>query len=552
MSDVAFHVRLGWHTVIRKLRTALQGPPTHPDFIRAAHYFSDGWALNLWQVVNPASILSELGTIRDDGFNTVILVFPWRGFQTDQLCPAYDPFYERQLHRVLSAADRLNMSVIVRVAYTYQLAVSDNLSGITQAQRLLTDDETRQAWLDYLGRLYRICHSHRSFRQGFVSWEEFWHAFGSWQLRNARPRRELAVTTGYLDYLSRQGIEAIEEIPQPGDPGHASFHAFTNHRIRELYEMALEVFPGLSMEFRVDKERLETDDGVQWVSNDDYADHSELRYTYWAPFMGAENKGETLGAGEAADLLSHMLDEVSYQGSQPGHVVDQFNFVDEAPKFKGIHAEIKEDEVPDFLQLAVPLLREMSRGYGVWAYRDYRQNILFNARFLMGMRGWQVIQGKARPRRRGGIRIGRGGVLRQFLPPTVSGLQRGVGFESLTLAVAMDGKASEAGLQARINAGPWVAPSAGAHARELLCEIPADFGAVMADGLLLELRNNGRRLDIDAMSLYHWVFRGGIRDYEGQESTYYAAVVAFNQSLDDYHEGAWKDQIGRHNPGTLI
>ena len=31
MSDMAFHVRLGWHTVIRKLRTALQDKTRKPD-----------------------------------------------------------------------------------------------------------------------------------------------------------------------------------------------------------------------------------------------------------------------------------------------------------------------------------------------------------------------------------------------------------------------------------------------------------------------------------------------------------------------------------------
>jgi len=529
---------------VRKVRTLLQGPPTHPDFVRAAHYFSDGWALNMWQILDPPRVAAELRAIQQDGFNTIILVIPWRGFQVDQLQPAYDPFHERQLNRVMTAADRLGLSVIVRVAYTYQIFMENNLSGIVQAQRLLTDEDTHKAWLDYLARVFRICHSYRCFRQGFLSWEEFWHAFGSWQLRDPGPRSKLARATGYLDYLEQHGIAGVTEIPRPGDPAHASFLAFTNHRIRECYEAARSVFPGLSMEIRVDKERVESGDEIQWIRNDHFGDHSAPRYTYWAPFMGAQNKGERLGAQGAAQLLEHMLDEVSDRGSRPDHIVDQFNFVDESPKFKGVHAEIEPDEVADFLRLAVPLLRQKSGGYGVWAYRDYRQNVLFNARFLMGMKGWQIPRGRGRRLRRGGIRLSSGTVLRQCLPPTVAGLQRGVGFERMTLQVALHNVPASAGLQARINAGPWLSLELLAEEKQYRAEIPIDFGGVMADGVILELSNAGPAVDIYSLWLYHWVFRGAIRREDGTPSRYHKAIVAFNKELEDYPLTGGMDRTG--------
>jgi hypothetical protein len=534
MNDLMFRLRHLRRTLVRKLRTVMQGPPSHPEFIRAAHYFSDGWALNMWQVMDPRKVLGELRAIQQDGFNTIILVIPWRGFQVDQLEPAYDSFYERQLTRVMSAADRLGLSVIVRVGYTFQIAMDNNLSGITQAQRLLTDEDTQQAWLHYLTHIYRICHGYRSFRQGFLSWEEFWHAFGSWQLRDSRPRIEQAEATGYLDYLKKRKIEGVTEVPRPGDPAHASFHAFTNHRIRAFYELARSAFPGLSMEFRVDKERMQTGDEIEWVRNDDYSDLSELRFSYWAPFMGAENRGEKLDAEQAAHLFGHMLDEVSYQGSRPEHIVDQFNFVDEAPKFKGVHAEIHDDQVARFLQMSVPLLREKARGYGIWAYRDYRQNILYNARFLMGMQGWQVPRGRGRLLRRAGLRLGSGTVLRQYLPATVSGLQRGVGFASLTLQIALLRMPPEDGLQARINAGPWMPLALDGEQKEYRADIPVDFGGVMADGLILELKNGGPALDIYSLWLYHWVFRGAIRLEDATPSRHYQAVVEFNAALEQY------------------
>ena len=62
---------------------------SHPPFVRAAHYFSDGWPLNFWQIMDPGKLIEELSQIIGDGFNTIILVIPWRGFQSDQLKPEY-------------------------------------------------------------------------------------------------------------------------------------------------------------------------------------------------------------------------------------------------------------------------------------------------------------------------------------------------------------------------------------------------------------------------------------------------------------------------------
>jgi hypothetical protein len=440
----------------RKIRTLLQGPPVHPSFIKATHYFSDGWALNMWQVVDPRKVRTELSGIMEDGFNTIILVVPWRGFQIDQLEPAYDSFYTRQLQCVLGIADSLGLSVIVRVAYSHQILPHNTLSGITQAQRLLLDSDTRKAWLAYLGRLYEVCHGFRSFRMGFLCWEEFWHAFRRWQQYKPETRRELAKSSGFSTYLENQGIDGEVEIPKPDDAAYGAFHSFANGRIREMYELATTAFPGLSMEMRVDKDRVQGEEGVEWKTNDRYLELDELRFSYWAPFMGAENAGEKLDAGQAANLLVHMLDEVTDKGSCVKHVIDQFNFVDNAPKFQGIHAAIAQPEVAPFLQRAAPLLLEKSRGYGIWAYRDYRQNVLYNARFLMGMKGWQVVRGACRPLGRGGVKLGKTSLIRQTLPSKVAGLQSAVAFNSFRLLIDLHRQPSMVDLSVRINAGPWL------------------------------------------------------------------------------------------------
>ena len=137
----------------RKLQPALSGPMLHPEFVCATHYFGEGWALNSLQVVDCDSLRTDMQKIVDDGFNTVIFVVPWRGVQTDHYSPHYEDAYLRQLERMLAAAQRAGLSIIVRLSYAHQVLDRQPLSGITTIQRLLNDSATQEAWLDYMARV---------------------------------------------------------------------------------------------------------------------------------------------------------------------------------------------------------------------------------------------------------------------------------------------------------------------------------------------------------------------------------------------------------------
>ncbi|MFT5709805.1 MAG: hypothetical protein ACI8QT_000492 [Halioglobus sp.] len=533
MSELGYHIHRRYRTAVRKLQTAVKGPKVHPAYTRAAHYFSDGWVLNFWQIMDPRQLDADFKQIINDGFNTIILVIPWREFQNNQFHPFYDSFYIKQLDKVMRAADRHDLSVLVRVAYSHQIPERAALSGLTQAQRLLTDKDTQKVWLDYLARVFDICHGYRSFRYAFLSWEEFWHAFAHWQHYPLEFRTKLARDIGFKAYLDERGVRNIDAVPGNVEPEHEHYHAFINHRIAQMYQQALTVFPRLSMEIRVDKDRVRRADGeVEWLSNDSYEDIAGSRLTYWAPFMGASNKGETLPAARAVELLDHMLDEITDQGIKPNHIIDQFNFVDEAPKFKGIHAEIDSAEISHFLHAAAPLLASKSTGYGVWAYRDYRQNLLYNSRFLMGMRGWEQSSGSYSLLRKGGVRLGSSAILRQVLPPRVAGLQSAVPFDHFTLRIdCLCTITALHRLSVKINAANWIKLEPSSTARGFTTDIPVDSPIVFHDGIVIELRNDGAALKLGTLSLFHYVFRGGIRLESGQASTHHASVVDFNRQL---------------------
>lgn len=534
MSQIGYRIYRHYRTAIRKVRTAIHGPKVHPTQTRAAHYFSDGWVLNFWQIMDPRKLNSDFTQLIEDGFNTIILVVPWREFQSDQFDLKYDDFYIKQLDRVMTAADSHDLSVLVRVAYTHQIPEHATLSGLTQAQRLLTDEDTEKVWLDYLKRVFEICHGYRSFRNGFLSWEEFWHAFSRWQLYPLEFRTKLAQDTGFHDYLEARGINNVYAIPRVDEPEYEIFHAFINHRISLMFQRALEVFPRLTMEVRVDKDRLIDSNGeTHWLGNDNYHDISGTRLSYWAPFMGAANTGETLSATRAVELLDHMLDEVTDKGAKSNHIIDQFNFVDEAPKFKGIHAEIETTEVDSFLAKAAPLLIKKSSGYGLWAYRDYRQNLLYNARFLMGMRGWDHSSGPCKPDTKGGIWLGPSSTLRQVMPARVAGLQNAVPFDKFTLHIeASEAVGPQHRLSVKINATNWTTLDPTADGAGFTVEISVDRPVIQEDGIVLEIRNKGSAIKLGMLSLFHYIFRGAIRLESGEASTHHQAVVEFNRQLE--------------------
>jgi len=147
------------------------------------------------------------------------------------------------------------------------------------------------------------------------------------------------------------------------------------------------------MEVRVDRDLIQNNGEILWAQHDLALEDEQMRGSYWGAYYGANNQGELLSADEALGHFEFMLNEVSDHGKNTNHVVEQFNFVDNTPGFVG-HAKIDTQQLPEFLEGAAVLLKEKSRGYGLWAYRDYVDSAVYNGSFELGLRGWDI-QGEA-------------------------------------------------------------------------------------------------------------------------------------------------------------
>lgn len=95
-----------------------------------------------------------------------------------------------------------------------------------------------------------------------------------------------------------------------------------------------------------------------------------------------------------------MLGNIHNYNNGKGLYIDQFLFTDNTVGFE-YNAQLLDEEKPIYLEAIVPVLKNMSMGYGIWTYRDYGDNKLYNAQFALGDKGW-TLTGSGRVEERGG------------------------------------------------------------------------------------------------------------------------------------------------------
>ena len=95
-------------------------------YLKSATYYSDDWVINFWNSES-SHMDEELAQIAADGFNSIILVVPWREFQPSMSPQRYNDYAWEKFDRVMEAAERQNLKVMLRVGYTWDCYSSDNV-----------------------------------------------------------------------------------------------------------------------------------------------------------------------------------------------------------------------------------------------------------------------------------------------------------------------------------------------------------------------------------------------------------------------------------------
>ena len=385
-----------------------------PSYLKAATYVSDALVSNFWNSESD-HMDEELAQIAADGFNSIVLVVPWREFQPGVLPVSYNRYAFQKLDKVMNAANAHGLMVELRVGYVWDYYNDDVVTG--RFRDLLKDPSTRAAWLAYAKQIYRTASAHSNFYGGFMTWEDFWnYVEDAANLGKGANSRNAAKECGYQTWLKKHySLKQVNEYYQPAekftsydnvyiparkDYAYKLFYEFYDDFLNDLLEDTQKVFPNLSMEVRLDVDPVDAQDENGQVGASHYgtfpcadAGYTSLMYSV---SMG-HGFGDVLSAQEAIKTMNEQLSLVRANNGGKPVFIDQLLYMDATEGFEQ-NARLAESHRGAFLTGIPDTLRAHTNGYAVWTYRNYTNNPVYNHQFALGTRGWNVTNGSVMER----------------------------------------------------------------------------------------------------------------------------------------------------------
>lgn len=507
-------------------------------FLRAVHYFGRAHAVNFWDAADLSEAPGHLARIRADGFNAVVVVVPWRGFQRSMTPPAYDEENLARLRRLLMAIQSARLKCVLRVSYPFNHDPDSEGDYDERSLWLFTRAEVRAAWLDYLRRLRAIAEAFPAFEFAFFSWEDVPAIRELMPHRSPHERRVLAEATGYREFLAdRFSLDRVSQlygerfsdwaqvyIPLADSAGYRLFHEFVNTALDRLLADGRRVWPRLALQVRVDHDRARVDGEDVWLENDMRIDDRGMRVTYYGLPMYTEAGTKSLSAEGAQENLERMLRRVTADGRNTNHFLDQFLFHEESPLYQ--FPTMAVPAMRSFLAAAAVLLQRYSRGYAFWSYYDYRVNHFYNPAFVRGLHGWRA-QGDVSLQPRGAKTVAvlaPGAAIEQRMDPHTVGHAPWL-YEELRFSAtagAMGGKGRIAVVTQGIVEAELEIASGPLQAVEASLPPERHSGGKID----VALRNTGDvPIAVTELCMWGFVYRAHIYDEDGRPGRYHGAVT---------------------------
>lgn len=373
-----------------------------PEYLKSVTYFGDEWPINYWNSED-SRMEENLRKIAADGFNSIILVVPWREFQPNTVNMYFNEAAFERLDEVMDCAERNGLWVVLRVGYTWDYygtaEIPARYDSVTQK-----GSEDWYGWRDYARRLYETASAHSNFHSGFITWEDFWNYIWNMDRELSMSLRiRMAKQSGFTAYL--RGKYTLEEVndwyggrfktfdevylPYGDHPSAELFYEYYDQYLMEFLQETQQVFPGLSMEVRADGDRVYTgEDTFTYYSHSatyscEGAPYSALMYSV---SMGQKNENDRITADTALKTMQRNLRSL-YEASGKRFYVEQLLYMDSTEAYSS-NTQIREDQVDDFVRSLAPVLLETTSGYGLWVYRNYVNNCVYNSQFGLGKEGW--------------------------------------------------------------------------------------------------------------------------------------------------------------------
>ena len=378
-----------------------------PAYLKSVTYFGDEWPINYWGSEDK-DMAANFEKIKADGFNSIILVVPWREFQPNDGTQEFNPVAFERLNRVMSTAEAHGLWVVLRIGYSWDYyGVSElpkRFGGLVNA-----GSEDRALWLRYCQEIYNAASVHPNFHSGFITWEDFWDYVHNMGRDYDRAKMtELAATSGYQGYLSEhygldyvsakygENFGSFSEVYLPKRQMEAAelFYEFYDQMLNGLLAQSQTVFPGLSMEVRADGDPVYRKDGSMYYYSHyqtypcNGAEYSALMYSV---SMGQRNESDRISAAEAIGAMDRNLKALTDLSGKK-YYAEQLLYMDTTEEFS-YNTQVYDEEVDDYVRGIAPVLQNSTMGYGLWVYRNYVNNCVYNGQFGLGETGWAFANG---------------------------------------------------------------------------------------------------------------------------------------------------------------
>ncbi len=374
-----------------------------PAYLKSVTYFGDEWPINYWGSEDK-DMAANFTKIREDGYNSIILVVPWREFQPNDGKSEFNEAALNRLNEVMTCAEQHGLWVVLRIGYSWDYYGASELP--TRFQGIMQKNGVdRQLWLRYCEKIYQTASAHENFHSGFITWEDFWdniHTMSREYSRKTMAR--LARTCGYQDYLKeRYTLEQVSEkykedfqdftevyIPYRKHPSAEWFFDFYDLLLNDLLKQSQTVFPGLSMEVRADADPIYDIEGnFEYYSHAitypcDGADYSAVMYSV---SMGQKNESDRITAQAALAGTDYVMASLHAAMGKKMYA-EQLLYMDTTEEFS-YNTQILDEEVDDYVRSLAPILNRDTMGYGLWVYRNYVNSCVYNGQFGLDRTGWK-------------------------------------------------------------------------------------------------------------------------------------------------------------------
>ncbi len=504
-----------------------------PDFrVKGTYYFQPRAAINnFWWSFDLEQCKKDFIRLREDGFNTIILMIPWGGFQTTVNPITYDERSFADLDRILSLAASFDLKVALRVG-SHERVPKDAGGHNWLAATLLTDDEEWAAYRDLFRELAARTKSHSNLLFYFWTFEDTGYTADLWLHRyqeNAQAFREWLRRRplwwwNLIWWEDNSSYEAVEPPNQNNPPLKPiklrSFLEFSDDllasRLADPCTAAREGNPKAVVSFQPRAE-------INWTH--DYSLQFDLPpcysfvTTWFSPYQSYMfgDEGKKLdGARTASYVPLHLERTEGLSGGLPVFI-DQFNF----QHFGGHPNEgalSSENEQLEFIEKALPPLLQDSLGFALWNYQDYYLNVITNGAFRFGLQEWEIplaeelVLMRSLPSSHEELaEILPGGFLRQKISVyagkeyTLDVLARAAG-DPTRLHTLVHFLGTNQFLDTSIPLGPTV--------KSFRLKVPVPKSSVQLTITFLP-QEGGQSTQLQEVLLYPWIDTGGIYDVEG-------------------------------------